>query len=194
MFIQTETTPNPEVIKFLPGQAVSPMQNYDFKTSDEAEISPLASRIFTLDGVNSVFLGSDFISVGKDEALEWVMLKPRILAAILDHFTSGAPVINGDDAASKENLQKKTAADFGVTGDEAHIVDTILELLATRIRPAVAQDGGDIIFHRYDQGIVYLEMHGACAGCPSSTVTLKAGIENMLRHYIPEVTEVRQAA
>lgn len=186
MFIQTETTPNPDTIKFLPGQTVSASGNFDFRTPEDAEISPLAARLYNLDGVTGVFLGRDFLSVTKDPSVEWLMMKPRILAAIMDHYASGRPAVNdGASAASSEG---------GATRPEDEpIIATIKELLDTRIRPAVAQDGGDIIFHRYEDGIVYLEMHGACSGCPSSTVTLKSGIENMLRHYIPEVVEVRPA-
>ncbi len=188
MFIQTETTPNPETVKFLPGQPVSESGNFDFKTPEDARISPLASRLYNLDGVTGVFLGRDFISVTKDPTVEWLMMKPRILAAIMDHYTSGRPAI--DEGVVNDGGNGAQAS----RPEDEPIVQTIKELLDSRIRPAVAQDGGDIIFHRYEDGIVYLEMHGACSGCPSSTVTLKAGIESMLKHYIPEVVEVRQAA
>lgn len=193
MFIQTETTPNPNVIKFLPGQAVSPQKNYDFKTPEDAQISPLATNIYTLEGIVGVFLGNDFISVSKDPSVEWLSVKPQVLSAIMDHYTNGAPIINeGADTSEAGNAEQQDEAPL--SEEDALIVKTIKELLDLRIRPAVAQDGGDIIFHRYEDGIVYLEMHGACSGCPSASITLKSGIENMLKHYIPEVQEVRAAA
>ena len=180
MFIQTEQTPNPATLKFLPGRAVMPEGPASFATEEEAERSPLARRLFEIDGVTGVFFGSDFISVSKDEAREWFLLKPSILGVIMEHFVSGQPLLVGhaDDGQ----------ADHG-EGDE--VASQIKELLDTRVRPAVAQDGGDIVFHGFERGVVYLRMQGACAGCPSSTATLKMGIENMLRHYIPEVVEVR---
>jgi len=185
MFIQTESTPNPATLKFLPGQAVLDSGTADFPSSDAAGSSPLARRIFAVEGVTGVFFGTDFVTVTKQDAVEWDHVKPAILGAIMEHYQSGAPVIEGERAAS-------THADHD--GEDGQIVDQIKDLLDTRVRPAVAQDGGDITFHGFDRGIVYLHMQGACAGCPSSTLTLKMGIENLLRHYIPEVIEVRPVA
>ncbi len=184
MFIQTETTPNPATLKFLPGRAVLEQGTADFTTPEAAVVSPLATRVFGIDGVAGVFLGSDFVTVTKDDAVHWDHIKPALLGAIMEHFQSGAPVMEG---AAKDG---HAAHD----GEDAEIVTQIKELLDTRVRPAVAQDGGDITFHGFDRGVVYLHMQGACAGCPSSTMTLKMGIENLLRHYIPEVTEVRPVA
>ena len=179
MFIQTEATPNPASLKFLPGRGVMASGTAHFPDAASAARSPLAKRLFEIDGVVGVFLGSDFITVTKAED-EWQHLKPAILGAIMDHFVNDRPVIETEATAAPE-------------GDEAdsEIVVQIKELLDTRVRPAVAQDGGDIIFHGFEDGIVYLHMQGSCSGCPSSTATLKAGIENMLRHYVPEVQEVR---
>ncbi len=182
MFIQTEQTPNPASLKFLPGCAVAGTGTAHFADAATARRSPLAERLFALPGVIGVFLGADFVTVSKDEKSDWYWLKPTILAAIMEHFTAGRPVLlwgSGDDTPAAE------------PEEEDEIVSQIKELLETRVRPAVAQDGGDIIFHDYEDGIVYLHMQGSCSGCPSSTATLKAGIENMLRHYIPEVVEVR---
>ncbi|MFN4098779.1 MAG: NifU family protein [Pararhodobacter sp.] len=184
MFIQTESTPNPATLKFLPGQDVLGRGTADFPDADSAATSPLARAVFAAPGVSAVFLGADFITVTKTEATDWAHVKPSILGAILEHFQSGRPAIEGeaeDGHATQE-------------GPDGEIVEQIKELLDTRVRPAVAQDGGDITFHGFDRGVVYLHMKGACAGCPSSTMTLKMGIENLLRHYIPEVTEVRQIA
>ncbi len=178
MFIETEATPNPSTLKFLPGREVMPAGTANFTSSEETARSPLARRLFEIEGVTGVFLGTDFISVSKGVA-EWQHLKPAILGAIMDHFQAGLPVI---DEGSGE-----AAADE----DEDEIVAQIKELLETRVRPAVAQDGGDIVFHGYEDGVVSLHMRGACAGCPSSMMTLRYGIENLLRHYIPEVVEVR---
>ena len=177
MFIETEQTPNPASLKFLPGRTVMAAGTAHFAAVEECERSPLAQRLFAVPGVTGVFLGADFISVSKDDAVEWYRLKPAVLGAIMEHFTAGAPIFLGEVAAEDE--------------DDDEIVSQIKELIETRVRPAVAQDGGDIIFHRFEDGVVYLQMHGSCSGCPSSTATLKAGIENMLRHYVPEVTEVR---
>lgn len=185
MFIQTESTPNPATLKFLPGQAVLEVGTADFATAEAAETSPLARRIFAVDGVNGVFFGIDFITVTKGDAIEWDHIKPAILGAVMEHYQSGQPVIEGQQAASGHKEHD---------GEDGAVVDQIKELLDTRVRPAVAQDGGDITFHGFDRGIVYLQMQGACAGCPSSTMTLKMGIENLLRHYIPEVIEVRPVA
>ena len=182
MFIQTESTPNPATLKFLPGQSVLDVGTADFPSAEAAQTSPLATRIFAAGGVTGVFLGLDFITVTKAEGVEWDHVKPAILGAIMEHYQSGKPAIEGAQAASGHAAH---------SGEDAAIVNQIKELLDTRVRPAVAQDGGDITFHGFDRGIVYLHMQGACAGCPSSTLTLKMGIENLLRHYIPEVTEVR---
>jgi len=184
MFIQTETTPNPATLKFLPGQAVLDMGTADFPAPETAAKSPLAQRIFAVGGVTGVFLGTDFVTVTKDGATEWQFIKPAILGAIMEHYQSGQPVMTGEQAAAHQTQD----------GPDGEIVKQIKELLDTRVRPAVAQDGGDITFHGFDRGVVYLHMKGACAGCPSSTLTLKMGIENLLRHYIPEVTEVRPVA
>ena len=185
MFIQPETTPNPATLKFLPGEIVLEQGTADFTQPEAASASPLASRIFAVPGVTGVFLGSDFVTVTKADSAVWDHLKPSVLGAIMEHYQSGAPVM-------------ETAAQSGHSdhegGEDAEIVTQIKELLDTRVRPAVAQDGGDITFHGFDRGVVYLHMQGACAGCPSSTLTLKMGIENLLRHYIPEVTEVRPVA
>lgn len=186
MFIQTESTPNPATLKFLPGQAVMTTGTADFLDPESAENSPLAKRIFMVGGVKAVFFGPDFVTVTKDEPIDWNHIKPAILGAIMEHYQSGQPIIMGDNDAPSGHAEH--------TGEDADIVNQIKELLDTRVRPAVAQDGGDITFHGFDRGVVYLHMQGACAGCPSSTITLKMGIENLLRHYIPEVTEVRPVA
>ncbi|MEL6582413.1 MAG: NifU family protein [Pseudomonadota bacterium] len=185
MFIQTEATPNPATLKFLPGQAVMETGSADFPTLEAAATSPLAKRIFEAEGVAGVFLGPDFITVTKTDAVDWGHIKPALLGAIMEHYQSGAPVIEGD-AGAVDHAEHD--------GPDAEVVGQIKTLLDTRVRPAVAQDGGDITFHGFDRGVVYLHMQGACAGCPSSTMTLKMGIENLLRHYIPEVTEVRPVA
>ena len=187
MFIQTESTPNPATLKFLPGRDVLEIGTADFPSAEAASRSPLAGRIFTVPGVQAVFFGSDFVTVTKSETAQWDHIKPAILGAIMEHYQSGAPVMQGEGPAGGGHANNHAAED-----DE--IVKQIKELLDTRVRPAVAQDGGDITFHGFDRGVVYLHMQGACAGCPSSTLTLKMGIENLLRHYIPEVTEVRPVA
>ncbi|CUH63232.1 Fe/S biogenesis protein NfuA [Thalassovita autumnalis] len=186
MFIQTESTPNPATLKFLPGQAVLGTGTADFPSADSSDASPLAKRVFAVAGVTGVFFGGDFITVTKGDDVEWDHIKPGILGAIMEHFQSGDPVMAGDATAASGHAEH--------TGEDGEIVGQIKELLDTRVRPAVAQDGGDITFHGFDRGVVYLHMQGACAGCPSSTLTLKMGIENLLRHYIPEVTEVRPVA
>ena len=186
MFIQTETTPNPATLKFLPGQTVLEAGTADFPTAEAAQKSPLAKRIFAVPGVTGVFFGSDFVTVTKDGATSWDHAKPAILGAIMEHFQSGAPVMEGEGQPAGGHAEH--------SGPDAAIVSQIKELLDTRVRPAVAQDGGDITFHGFERGVVYLHMQGACAGCPSSTLTLKMGIENLLRHYLPEVTEVRPVA
>jgi len=183
MFIQTEQTPNPATLKFLPGQAVLGSGSANFTVAEEAAVSPLAQRLFEIEGVTGVFLGADFVTITKVEDKDWYLLKPAILGTIMEHFTAGRPVmLNGGSGGT-------AASSVGEDDDE--IVVQIKELLDTRVRPAVAQDGGDIVFQGFDGGVVYLHMQGACSGCPSSTMTLKAGIENLLRHYIPEVQEVR---
>ena len=182
MFIQTETTPNPATLKFLPGQTVLDAGTADFPTPEAGAPSPLARRVFDVTGVTGVFLGNDFVTVTKDDGVLWDHVKPSILGAIMEHFQSGEPVMEGE--AGEAHGDHHDEADGEVVGQ-------IKELLDTRVRPAVAQDGGDITFHGFDRGVVYLKMQGACAGCPSSTMTLKMGIENLLRHYIPEVLEVR---
>jgi Fe-S cluster biogenesis protein NfuA len=184
MFIQTEATPNPATLKFLPGRAVLETGTLDLRGADEAAQSPLAERLFGIDGVSGVFFGSDFISVTKEDTGEWPQLKPMILGAIMEHFMSGAPLLNGANAGQADTDE------FFDAGD-AETVATIKELIETRVRPAVANDGGDITFKGFKDGVVYLNMKGACAGCPSSTATLRHGIQNLLRHFIPDVTEVR---
>ena len=183
MFIQTEDTPNPETLKFIPGTIILKTGTADFSNKDIASDSPLASRLFEIDGVSRVFLATDFISVTKDTQLDWNNLKPSILTGIMEHFSTGLPAIN-------ETENKKLESN---KNEDSETVKQIKDLLETRVRPAVAMDGGDITFCSFESGIVTLQMKGACAGCPSSTATLKMGIENMLRHYIPEVTEVRAA-
>jgi Fe-S cluster biogenesis protein NfuA len=184
MFIQTEATPNPQTLKFIPGKPVLADGTADFRGKGEATSSPLASRLFDIDGVAGVFLGSDFISVTKRDGV-WQHLKPLILGAILEHFLSGASVVD-DDGANDGEVGAFDPKD-------ADVVATIKELLETRVRPAVAQDGGDITFAGFRDGVVYLHMRGACSGCPSSTATLRHGIENLLRHFCPEVEEVQAA-
>jgi Fe-S cluster biogenesis protein NfuA len=183
MFIQTEQTPNPATLKFLPGRPVMTAGTANFTSEEAARVSPLAERLFGFPEVSGVFLGTDFITVTKTGESDWYQLKPAILAAIMEHFTAGRPVM-------QPGMEAGTAAATSEVEDD-EVVSQIKELLETRVRPAVAQDGGDIIFHDFEDGVVYLHMQGSCSGCPSSTATLKAGIENMLRHYIPEVVEVR---
>lgn len=185
MFIQTEATPNPATLKFLPGKPVLGSGTRDYRDGDAAAESPLATTLFGIDGVTGVFFGSDFISVTKEEG-EWQHLKPAILGAIMEHFMSGAEVVEGDGQAAEAG----TGEEF-FEAEDKDTVDTIKELIETRVRPAVAQDGGDITFQGFRDGIVYLTMRGACAGCPSSTVTLQHGIENLLKHFVPEVQGVR---
>ncbi len=182
MLIQTEATPNPATLKFLPGQPVISGPPRDFKTKEEAEASPLARRLFAIAGVRGVFLGPDFVSVTKEGEADWALLKPAILGAIMEHYLSGDPVIEGAAAEVREFYDEA----------DAEIVSRIKEILDTRVRPAVAQDGGDIVFQGFKDGIVYLQMQGACSGCPSSTATLKQGVENLLRHFVPQVQEVQQ--
>lgn len=186
MFIQTESTPNPATLKFLPGQTVLETGTADFTTIEAAAASPLATAIFALDGVDGVFFGNDFVTVTKSADTEWDHIKPAILGAVMEHFQSGQAIMTGEGSASNGHAEH--------SGPDSDIVNQIKDLLDTRVRPAVAQDGGDITFYGFDRGVVYLHMQGACAGCPSSTLTLKMGIENLLRHYIPEVLEVRSVA
>jgi Fe-S cluster biogenesis protein NfuA len=181
MFIQTEQTPNPATLKFLPGREVMARGVADFTTPAAADASPLARRVFAVDGVTGVFFGTDFITVTKAADQDWYALKPAVLGAIMEHYLSGDPVLEPQAQA-----QEEAGGD-----DDDEIVKQIRELIDTRVRPAVAQDGGDIIFRGFERGIVYLHMRGACSGCPSSTITLKNGIENLLRYYVPEVVEVR---
>lgn len=185
MFIQTEATPNPVTLKFLPGREVLSGEPRDFRTAEAASASPLAEALFGISGVDGVFLGSDFVSVTKDET-DWAHIKPAILGVIMEHFMSGRPVLLDANAAADG-----AGEEFFDSGD-AETVEVIKELLATRVRPAVAMDGGDIIFRGFKEGTVFLHMQGACSGCPSSTATLKNGIENLLRHFVPGVEEVQQ--
>jgi len=178
MFIQTETTPNPNTLKFLPGRMVLDNGTADFPDRDTASRSPLASRLFAIDGVTRVFLGSDFITVAKPDATDWAVVKPMVLGAIMDHYTSGEATLAPGAGAEVDS------------GEDSEIVAQIKELLDTRVRPSVAGDGGDIIFRGFEDGIVYLHMQGSCSGCPSSTATLKHGIENLLKYYVPEVQAV----
>lgn len=182
MFIETEGTPNPATLKFLPGRDVMGERTADFASADAAERSPLATVLFGLPGITRVFLGGDFITVTKNDSQAWQSLKPQVLGAIMEHFVAGRPVIEGDADELDEDVEPA----------DAEIVAQIKELLDTRVRPAVASDGGDIVFRGYRDGIVKLHMQGACSGCPSSSATLKHGIENMLRHYVPEVVRVEQ--
>ena len=182
MFIQTEDTPNPATMKFLPGKPVMGAGTADFPDADGAERSPLANALFRIAHVTGVFLGSDFVSVTKADAGDWQLMKPAVLGVVMEHFISGRPVIEGEAAAAEEDE---------VDPADQEVVSQIKELLDTRVRPAVAMDGGDITFKGYREGIVFLAMQGACQGCPSSTMTLKMGIENLLKHYVPEVLEVR---
>ena len=185
MFIQTETTPNPASLKFLPGREVLNAGTADFRSAEEGAASPLAERLFSVPGVAGVFLGTDFVTVTKHD-VDWQHVKPAILGAIMEHFMSGVPVI-------REGEAEAVGEEFYDAAD-AETVATIKELIDTRVRPAVAQDGGDITFRGFRDGIVYLNMRGSCAGCPSSTATLKYGIENLLRHFAPGVREIRESS
>jgi len=185
MFIQTESTPNPATLKFLPGQSVLGQGAMEFRSPAEAEKAPLAQALLAIPGVTGVMYGADFVSVTKDDA-DWAHLKPAILGTIMEHFTAGAPLLAGDATA--------TDADEGefFAPDDAETVATIKDLIETRVRPAVAGDGGDIVFRGFRDGVVYLGMKGACSGCPSSTATLRNGIENLLRHFLPQVKAVER--
>jgi Fe-S cluster biogenesis protein NfuA len=181
MFIQTEETPNPATLKFIPGRAVLDGDTREFLSGEAAEASPLASRIFAIAGITGVFFGQDFITVTKD-ATEWAHIKPAVLGAIMEHYMSGAPIVSDGGEVGEDEFFDEA---------DAETVSVIKELIHERVRPAVANDGGDITFQGYRDGIVYLSMRGACAGCPSSTATLKYGIENLLKHFVPDVQEVR---
>jgi Fe-S cluster biogenesis protein NfuA len=184
MFIQTEATPNPASLKFLPGREVLGAGTAEYRSADEATTSPLAERLFSVDGVAGVFFGEDFITVTKTDG-DWQHLKPAILGAIMEHFTSGAPVVT--------TRQPEQDGEEFFAAEDADTVATIKELLDTRVRPAVAQDGGDITFRGFRDGVVFLNMRGSCAGCPSSTATLRQGIERLLRHFVPGVREIQEA-
>jgi Fe-S cluster biogenesis protein NfuA len=186
MFIQTEPTPNPATLKFLPGRSVLDHGTLEMRDKSAASQSPLAERLFAVDGVSGVFFGSDFISVTKTGG-EWQQLKPAILGAIMEHFMSGVPVLRAEHQAGAG----ETAADEFFAPEDSETVGIIKDLIETRVRPAVANDGGDITFRGFKDGVVYLDMKGACSGCPSSTATLRHGIQNLLRHYVPDVVEVR---
>lgn len=183
MFIQTEETPNPQTLKFLPGKVVMDEGTAFFQKSEDAHNSPFAKRLFDVDGVEGVFFGSDFITITKNSSTDWQVMKPLVLGSIMDHYNSNEETIIANK--KEENMSLRTSE------DDTETVKQIKELLDTRVRPAVAMDGGDIIYDSFKDGIVYLHMQGACSGCPSSTATLKMGIENMLKHYVPEVQEVR---
>ena len=184
MFIQTEQTPNPQTLKFLPGRVVMNEGTAFYQNIDDASNSPFAKRLFAIDGVIGVFFGSDFITVTKATELDWQIMKPIILGSIMDHFNSDEKTVDDVSTISDNKLSNDN-------NEDSDIVKQIKELLDTRVRPAVAMDGGDIVYQSFEEGIVYLHMQGSCAGCPSSTATLKMGIENMLKHYIPEVKEVK---
>ena len=183
MFIQTEQTPNPQTLKFLPGKIVMDEGTAFYQNVDDASNSPFAKRLFEVEGVEGVFFGSDFITITKNQSIEWQVMKPLILGSVMDHYNSGELTITKEQNSENSSLKKEDT--------DSDIVKQIKELLDTRVRPAVAMDGGDIIYDSFKDGIVYLHMQGACSGCPSSTATLKMGIENMLKHYVPEVKEVR---
>jgi Fe-S cluster biogenesis protein NfuA len=182
MFIQTEETPNPATLKFIPGRVVLSEGTRDFRNAEDCEVSPLANRIFAIEGVSGVFLGADFVTVTKDGA-DWPHIKPAVLGAIMEHYLSGLPTLveGSDEEVDDDNFDEA----------DSETVAVIKELIETRVRPAVANDGGDITFQGFRDGVVFLHMRGACSGCPSSTATLKQGIENLLRHFVPDVTEVR---
>jgi Fe-S cluster biogenesis protein NfuA len=191
MFIETETTPNPATLKFLPGEQVMTAGTREFTSEEDAAASPLAEALFSLGDVSGVFFGRDFVSVTAGEGVDWSALKPQVVSVLLDHFVSGAPLFAGGDAAGI--AVPSAADDIGSDPADDDVVEQIKELIETRVRPAVANDGGDIIYRGFREGVVYLTMQGACSGCPSSTATLKQGIEGLLKHYVPEVNEVRAA-
>lgn len=192
MFIETETTPNPATLKFLPGEQVMAAGTREFTSPEEAEVSPLAQALFDLGEVTNVLFGREFVAVTAAPGAAWASLKPQVVSLLLDHFVSQAPLFNGGDASGIA----VPGEDDDVAGDDpadADVIAQIKDLIETRVRPAVANDGGDIIYRGFREGVVYLKMQGACSGCPSSTATLKNGIEGLLKHYVPEVTEVRAA-
>ncbi len=193
MFIETETTPNPATLKFLPGRQVMPSGTRDFASPEDAQTSPLAQTLFDTGEVTGVFFGSDFVSVTAATGVSWPELKPQVVAVLLDHFVSEAPLFAGGDASGFAVPAEDDAGDIGDDAGTEDIVAQINELIETRVRPAVAGDGGDIRYRGFRDGVVYLAMQGACSGCPSSTATLKHGIEGLLKHYVPEVKEVRAA-
>jgi Fe-S cluster biogenesis protein NfuA len=193
MFIETETTPNPATLKFLPGRQVMPSGTRDFASPEDAQASPLAQTLFDTGEVTGVFFGSDFVSVTAATGVSWPELKPQVVAVLLDHFVSEAPLFAGGDASGFAVPAEDDAGDIGDDAGTEDIVAQINELIETRVRPAVAGDGGDIRYRGFRDGVVYLAMQGACSGCPSSTATLKHGIEGLLKHYVPEVKEVRAA-
>lgn len=190
MFIQTEDTPNPQSMKFLPRQAIlgEGSLGMDFPTIESATLSPLAEAMYSVDGVMGIYLGADFVTVTKDASVEWLHIKADLLGIMADFLTAGLPIMN--DGAEQKPSSATPLEDY--EGEDREVVEQIIELIDTRVRPAVAADGGDIVFHHFEPrtGVVFLSMRGACAGCPSSTYTLKAGIENMLKHYVPEVAKV----
>ncbi len=192
MFIETETTPNPATLKFLPGEQIMAAGTREFTSPEAAEASPLAQALFDLGDVTGVFFGRDFISVTAAPGVEWASLKPQVLSLLLDHFVAQAPLFAPGNAGG---IAVPAAADEDFADDpaDADVIDQIKDLIETRVRPAVANDGGDIIYRGFREGVVYLQMQGACSGCPSSTATLKNGIESLLKHYVPEVSEVRAA-
>ena len=190
MFIETETTPNPATLKFLPGELVMASGTREFTSPEDAATSPLAEALFDLGDVTGVFLGRDFVSVTAAPGTDWSAIKPQVVAILLDHFVSGAPLFAPGSAAGISVPSDDVPADDPADAD---VVAQIKELIETRVRPAVAGDGGDIVYRGFREGVVYLSMHGACSGCPSSTATLKHGIESLLKHYVPEVSEVRAA-
>lgn len=192
MFIETETTPNPSTLKFLPGRQVMTAGTREFTSHEDAEASPLAEALFNLGDVTGVFFGGEFISVTAAPGAEWPSLKPQVVSILLDHFVSEAPLFAGGDASGIA-VPTDEDEDFGDDPADADVVAQIRELIDTRVRPAVANDGGDIVYRGFREGVVFLTMQGACSGCPSSTATLKHGIESLLKHYVPEVTEVRAA-
>lgn len=192
MFIETEATPNPATLKFLPGRQVMAAGTREFTSHEDASASPLAEALFGLGDVSGVFFGQTFISVTAGPGVEWPGLKPQVVSILLDHFVSEAPLFAGGDA-SDIRVSAEDDEDYGEDPADADIVAQIRDLIETRVRPAVANDGGDIVYRGFREGVVYLTMQGACAGCPSSSATLKHGIESLLKHYVPEVTEVRAA-
>jgi Fe-S cluster biogenesis protein NfuA len=190
MFIETETTPNPATLKFLPGEQIMAAGTREFVSDEDAEASPLAEALFSLGDVTGVFFGSNFVSVTAGEGVDWSQLKPQVVSILLDHFASGAPLFAD---AGNGIVVGADDADVGDDPADADIVEQIKDIIETRVRPAVANDGGDIVYRGFREGVVYLQMQGACSGCPSSSATLKQGIEGLLKYYVPEVTEVRAA-